>query len=74
MAPRAFNGAALRDARRLAGIPAAQLAATVGRTEWAVWSYETGRVRPPVDVAAGLADALDLHLDQLLTNAETAVA
>lgn len=71
---RAFDGAALRDARRLAGIPAAQLAATIGRTEWTVWSYETGRIRPSVDVAAGLADALDLHLEQLLTSAEKAVA
>lgn len=72
---RVFNGAALRDARRLAGIPAAQLAAAVARTEWAIWSYETGRTSPPVDVAAGLADALDVHLDTLLTRTtEKAVA
>ncbi|KAB1149232.1 helix-turn-helix transcriptional regulator [Streptomyces luteolifulvus] len=72
---RAFDGAALRDARRLAGIPAAQLAAAIGRTEWTVWSYETGRIRPSVDIAAGLADALDLHVEQLLTRTpEKAVA
>lgn len=71
---RSFNGAALRDQRRLAGIPAAQLAAAIGRSEWTVWGYETGRVIPPVDVAAGLADALHLHLDQLLTITEKAVA
>jgi transcriptional regulator with XRE-family HTH domain len=70
---RAFNGAALRDQRRLAGIPAAQLAEAVGRTADAVWSYERGRVTPPVDVAATLADTLGLRLDQLLT-AEMAVA
>ncbi|WP_020117560.1 helix-turn-helix domain-containing protein [Streptomyces canus] len=71
---RAFNGAALRDQRRLAGVPASHLAALVGRTEDAVWSYETGRATPPVDVAATLADALHLRLDQLLTNTEMAVA
>ncbi|WP_019072396.1 helix-turn-helix domain-containing protein [Streptomyces hokutonensis] len=72
---RVFDGAALRDQRRLAGITAAQLAAVVGRTEDAVWSYETGRATPPIDIAAALADALDVHLDQLLTHtAELAVA
>jgi ribosome-binding protein aMBF1 (putative translation factor) len=71
---RSFDGAALRDTRRLAGIPAAQLAAAVGRSEHAVWSYETGRIRPPLDVAAGLADALDVRLEQLLATTETAVA
>lgn len=74
MAARAFNGPALRDQRRLAGLTAAQLAATVGRSEWTLWGYETGRVIPPVDVAAGLADALALHLDQLLVPAAKAVA
>lgn len=74
MARRSFNGAALRDQRRLAGVPASQLAAAIGRTEDAVWSYERGRVIPPVDIAAGLADALHLRLDQLLTNTEMAVA
>jgi len=67
MAARAFDGAVLRDQRRLAGLSAAQLAAAVGRTEWAVWGYETGRICPPVDVAAGLADALHVQLDRLLT-------
>lgn len=71
---RSFNGAALRDQRRLAGIPAAALAAAVDRTADAVWSYETGRTTPPVDVAATLADTLGLHLDQLLTRAEMAVS
>jgi predicted transcriptional regulator len=74
MAARAFNGAALRDQRRLAGLSVAHLAAVVGRTEWAVYNYETGRTTPPVDVAAGLADALDLRLEQLLRTAEMAVA
>lgn len=73
--PRAFSGAALRDQRRLAGLTAAQLASAVGRSEWTVWDYETGRISPPVDVAAGLADALNLRLDQLLAPAaEMAVA
>jgi transcriptional regulator with XRE-family HTH domain len=71
---RAFNGAALRDQRRLAGIPVSQLARAVARGEDAIWAYETGRVIPPVDVAATLADALHLGLDQLLTPAAKAVA
>ncbi|MFE5139262.1 helix-turn-helix domain-containing protein [Streptomyces fagopyri] len=71
---RAFNGAALRDQRRLAGIPAAQLAEAVGRTRDAVWSYEAGRRVPSVDVAATLADELGVGLDQLLTNPVMAVA
>jgi ribosome-binding protein aMBF1 (putative translation factor) len=74
MAARAFNGSALRDQRRLAGFSAAQLAATVDRSEWAVRGYETGRINPPVTVAAGLADALGLPLDRLLADDRQAVA
>jgi ribosome-binding protein aMBF1 (putative translation factor) len=73
-AARAFDGAALRDQRRLAGLSAAQLAAAIDRSEWTVWSYEAGRTVPPVDVAAGLADALSVGLDLLLTRAPRAVA
>lgn len=74
MPVRTFDGAALRDARLLAGIPAAELGATVHRTEWAIWSYERGLTHPPIEVAAGLADALHLRLDQLLTTPVMAVA
>ncbi|MFF2384053.1 helix-turn-helix transcriptional regulator [Streptomyces sp. NPDC058108] len=74
MAARAFDGPALRDQRRLAGLSAAQLAAAVGRTEWAIWSYERGLTSPSVSVAATLADTLGLRLDQLLTNPVMAVA
>jgi transcriptional regulator with XRE-family HTH domain len=65
---RAFNGAALRDQRRLAGVTASDLANCVGRSSYAIWAYEAGRMRPPVDVAAGLADALEVGLDQLLAD------
>ncbi|MCX4858955.1 helix-turn-helix domain-containing protein [Streptomyces canus] len=74
MATLAFDGAALRDQRRLAGLSAAQLAAAVGRSPDSLWGYETGRFRPSVDTAAGLAEALGIRLDQLLTHAEKAVA
>ncbi|MER6456513.1 helix-turn-helix transcriptional regulator [Streptomyces sp900105245] len=67
--PRVFDGAALRDQRKLAGVPASQLARAVARGEIAIGAYEAGRVIQPVDVAAGLADALHLRLDQLLTDA-----
>ncbi|MGW3846886.1 helix-turn-helix domain-containing protein [Streptomyces fagopyri] len=74
MALRSFNGAALRDQRRLAGVAANQLADRVARGPDAIWAYETGRATPPVDVAAGLADALGIGLDQLLAPAVMAVA
>lgn len=75
MAARAFNGAALRDQRRLAGLSAAELAAHIGRSEWAVYSYETGRMQPPISVAAAAAGALGLPLvSLLLDNLEAAAA
>jgi transcriptional regulator with XRE-family HTH domain len=61
-----FDGRRLRDQRRLAGISAAQLAAQLGRSEWAVYSWETGRTEPPVTVAAAAAAALALPLETLL--------
>jgi transcriptional regulator with XRE-family HTH domain len=65
---RAFNGAALRDQRRLAGISAAQLAAHLGRSEWAVYAWELGRTQPSISTAAAAADALQLPLDRLLAD------
>jgi transcriptional regulator with XRE-family HTH domain len=69
-----FNGPRLRDQRRLAGLTAAELARYLGRTEASVLAYETGRVQPPIKVAAAAADALALPLDSLLLDDLTAVA
>ncbi|WP_367324807.1 helix-turn-helix domain-containing protein [Streptomyces sp. HUAS ZL42] len=66
----AFCGPRLRDQRRLAGITAAQLAARVGRSTSSVLAYEVGAVQPPLTVAAGLADALSVHLDLLLVDVD----
>lgn len=69
-----FNGGKLRDQRRLAGISAAQLAVHIGRTEASVLAYETGKVQPPIRVAAAAADALALPLASLLLDDLNAVA
>lgn len=63
---RIFNGPRLRDQRRLAGLTAAELAALIGRSPWAVYSYESGRMQPPLTVAAAAADVLALPLDGFL--------
>lgn len=68
-----FDGRRLRDQRLLAGVHAADLAALVGRTPWAVWAWERGQSRPDVDTALQLADALAVPLDTLLAD-ELAVA
>lgn len=69
-----FNGPRLRDQRRLAGLSAAQLARHLGRTEASVLAYETGKVQPPIAVAAAAADALALPLESLLLDNLDAVA
>ncbi|MER5473729.1 helix-turn-helix transcriptional regulator [Streptomyces sp. NPDC002685] len=69
-----FHGPKLRDQRRLAGLSAAELAAQLGRSESAIWAYETGRMQPPLSVAAAAASALELPLEALLHDDPLAVA
>lgn len=71
---RTFNGPRLRDERRLVGLSAAELAAHVGRSEWAVLKYETGAAQPPLAVADALAAALGLPLERFLADATDSVA
>ncbi len=71
---RVFSGASLRDTRLLAGLSAAELAASVGRSPWAVLKYETGAVQPPILIADALAEALGVPLESLLVNDSLAVA
>ncbi|OEJ28058.1 transcriptional regulator [Streptomyces agglomeratus] len=70
---RTFSGPRLRDQRRLA-LTADQLAAHIGRSVWAIWSYERDQAQPPIDVADGLADALGLPLERLLADDRKAAA
>ncbi|WP_328845458.1 helix-turn-helix transcriptional regulator [Streptomyces sp. NBC_00258] len=71
---RLFSGASLRDTRLLAGVSTAELAASVGRTPWAILKYETGTAQPPIVIADALAEALGVPLESLLVNDSLAVA
>ncbi|WP_333767742.1 helix-turn-helix domain-containing protein [Streptomyces sp. IBSBF 2435] len=74
MSNRRFSGTRLRAARQAAGLTAGDVAARVHRSPFAVWSYERGRVRPPVDIASGLAEVIGVPLDDLLDEDRGAVA
>lgn len=63
-----FDGHRLRDQRLLSGVPASDLAARIRRSPRTLWAYERGAVRPSVDVALQLADALQVPLDTLLAD------
>jgi len=65
---RTFSGPRLRAQRVRSGLSAAQLAACIGRSAWAVYDYETGRATPPIPVADALADAVGVSLDALLAD------
>lgn len=69
----AFSGTRLRAARRKAGLTADQVAARVHRSPSVLWSYEQGRARPPVDIAAGLAEVIGVPLAELLADDRAAV-
>jgi DNA-binding XRE family transcriptional regulator len=68
--PHVFDGRALRDQRRLAGVPASALAARVNRTTWALWAWERGDTDPPLGVALQLARELHVPLDTLLADGQ----
>lgn len=74
MSYRHFSGTRLRAARRAAGLTAGDVAARIHRSPFAVWSYERDRVRPSVDMAAGLAEVIGVPLDDLLDDDRGAVA
>lgn len=71
---RYFSGRRLREARTLAGISPEQLAISVGRSAYSIHEYELGRVTPPINVLASIADTLGRPVDDLLTEEEAHAA
>ncbi len=65
MEARCFSGARLREARTAAGYRPEQLALRIGRSVYSIHEYERGRVCPPTEVIARLADTLDVDADEL---------
>ncbi len=60
---RRFSGPQLRAARIAAGIQPERIALDVRRSAFTIHEYETGRVVPPTQIVAALADALGLTVD-----------
>ncbi|MEV6833610.1 helix-turn-helix transcriptional regulator [Streptomyces sp. NPDC051133] len=65
---RRFSGHQLRTARRTAGLSVRQVAASVGRSRYAVHAYERGAAQPPIEVADRLADVVGASLTDLLAD------
>jgi transcriptional regulator with XRE-family HTH domain len=63
---RHFSGPRLREARIAAGLRPEQLALSIGRSVYSIHDYERGRVRPPVDVLADIAEVLHRDINDLL--------
>ena len=60
----------LKAIRQAKGMSVEDLAQKCGITTTMVWSYESGRRSPPLDVLCKLADALDVSLDMLVRGKE----
>lgn len=61
--PRILSGDRLREARTVRDVPIERLALDVHRSASTIVDYERGRVTPPANVLAALADALGCSLD-----------
>lgn len=72
--PRNFSGHRFRAARRAAGLSVRDVAAKVGRSDWAIYTYERGAVRPSISLADALADAVGKPLDAFLADDRKAAA
>ncbi|MEU8528508.1 helix-turn-helix transcriptional regulator [Streptomyces sp. NPDC048629] len=70
---RHFSGPRLRATRKAAGVSIEHLAVTISRSAYSVLEYQRGRVTPPVDVIAAIADTLGCTVEDLLEE-ETAHA
>lgn len=57
---------ALRDAREAAGISSSDVAASLGVSRQALWRWETGSRRPPLEVIPRWADAVGMWADVVL--------
>lgn len=64
---RHFSGQRLRETRKAAGISIERLAVTIGRSAYSIQEYERGRVTPPINVIADIADTIGRPIDDLLT-------
>jgi transcriptional regulator with XRE-family HTH domain len=63
---RHFSGRRLREARIASGLSTERLALTISRSAYSIHEYERGRVTPPVDVLAAIADTVGCTVDGLL--------
>lgn len=61
-----FSGPRLRAFRRVHHLEARDLAILVGRSEWMIWAYETGRAVPPLHVALRMADVFGISVEDLV--------
>ncbi|QDN81817.1 helix-turn-helix transcriptional regulator [Streptomyces sp. S1A1-7] len=64
---RNFSGQRLRAVRKAAGISVERLALDIDRSAYSIFEYERGRVTPPINVIAAIADALGRPIEDLLT-------
>jgi len=62
-----WDGRRQRDLRQARGMAPESLAIMVGRSAAMVLAYERGRTEPPLSVATGIAAALGVQIDDLLT-------
>ena len=63
---RHFSGRRLRASRKAAGVSIELLAVTITRSAYSIQEYERGRVTPPIDVLAAIADTLGCTVEDLL--------
>lgn len=61
-------GTKIRRLRKAAGLTQIQLAERAGVSQGSITAYETGQTEPLVSVAAALARALGVTVEQLLSD------
>ncbi|WP_151478887.1 helix-turn-helix domain-containing protein [Streptomyces albicerus] len=71
---RSFSGRRLRKTRKAAGVSVERLALSIGRTSYSIHEYELGRVTPPINVLAAIADIIGSSVDDLLDEEEAHAA
>jgi len=64
----------LTDARSAAGLTREQVAVAVGRSFASIAGYERGRILPPADVLARMADLYDVGVGTLFTMEDDATS
>lgn len=69
-----FSGPSLRRARIAEGLRPEQLALSIERSVYSIHGYELGRICPPVDVLANIADILHCDINDFLAEEARNVA